>query len=77
MPNREQGRARARAVRGDDTLLMKAYGRADADWDVPMATDAMFEVGSIARQFTAAAVLQLRLAALGCDARALPQDGRP
>ena len=58
----------AAVVRGNDTLLMKAYGRADVEWDVPMMTDAMFEVGSIAKQFTAAAILQLRDAGkLGLD----------
>lgn len=50
----------AAVVKGTDTLLMQAYGRADVEWDVPMSVDAMFEVGSIAKQFTAAAVLQLR-----------------
>jgi D-alanyl-D-alanine carboxypeptidase len=50
----------AAVVKGNDTLLMKAYGKADVEWDVPMTTDAMFEVGSIAKQFTAAAILQLR-----------------
>ena len=50
----------AAVVRGGDTLLMKAYGKADVEWDVPMTTDGMFEVGSIAKQFTAAAILQLR-----------------
>jgi D-alanyl-D-alanine carboxypeptidase len=50
----------AAVVRGNDTLLMKAYGRADVEWDVPMTTDAMFEVGSIAKQFAAVAILQLR-----------------
>jgi CubicO group peptidase (beta-lactamase class C family) len=39
---------------------MEAYGRANVEWDVAMTTDAMFEVGSIAKQFTAAAILQLR-----------------
>lgn len=49
----------AAVVKGNDTLLMKAYGKADVEWDVPMTTDAMFEVGSVAKQFTAAAILQL------------------
>src|SRR4026209_113001 len=49
-------------VKGNDTVLMKAYGNADVEWDVPMAVDAMFEVGSIAKQFIAAAILQLRYA---------------
>jgi CubicO group peptidase (beta-lactamase class C family) len=50
----------AAVVRGNDTLLMKAYGKADVEWDIPMTTDAMFEVGSIAKQFAAVAILQLR-----------------
>jgi CubicO group peptidase (beta-lactamase class C family) len=50
----------AAVVKGNDTLLLKAYGKADVERDVPMPTDAMFEVGSVAKQFTAAAILQLR-----------------
>lgn len=50
----------AAVVRGTDTLLFKAYGKADVEWDVPMPLDAMFETGSVTKQFTAAAVLQLR-----------------
>lgn len=47
-------------VKGTDTLLHKGYGEADLSWDVPMSNDAVFEIGSITKQFTAAAVLQLR-----------------
>lgn len=47
-------------VKGNDTVLFKAYGKADLEWNVPMSTDAMFEIGSIAKQFTAVAILQLR-----------------
>lgn len=47
-------------VQGSDTLLMKGYGKADLAWDIPMPTDAVFEIGSITKQFTAAAILQLR-----------------
>ena len=47
-------------VKGNDTLLFKAYGKADVEWNVPMHVDAMFEIGSIAKQFTAVAILQLR-----------------
>jgi D-alanyl-D-alanine carboxypeptidase len=50
----------AMVVRDGDTLLAKGYGKADVEWDVPMPFDAMFEVGSIAKQFTAVAILQLR-----------------
>jgi CubicO group peptidase (beta-lactamase class C family) len=47
-------------VKGADTILFKAYGKADVEWNVPMPVDAMFEIGSIAKQFTAVAILQLR-----------------
>lgn len=47
-------------VQGNDTLLIKGYGRANVEWDVPMPADAMFEIGSVTKQFTAAAILQLR-----------------
>ena len=50
----------AAVVKGNDTLLMKGYGKADVEWNVPMPTDAMFEIGSITKQFTAVAILQLR-----------------
>ena len=47
-------------VQGADTLLMKAYGEADLEWGVPMTEDAVFEIGSVTKQFTAAAILKLR-----------------
>lgn len=47
-------------IRGADTLLMKSYGMADLEWQIPMPVDAVFEIGSVTKQFTAAAVLQLR-----------------
>lgn len=50
----------AAVVRGNDTLLLKGYGKADLEWEVPMPVDAMFEIGSIAKQFAAAAILQLK-----------------
>jgi CubicO group peptidase (beta-lactamase class C family) len=50
----------AAVVRGNDTLLMRSYGKADVEWDVPMPLDAMFVMGSVTKQFTAVAVLQLR-----------------
>lgn len=59
----QEGRAVGIAVaivKGTDTLLFKGYGKADVEWNVPMPTDAMFEIGSITKQFTAAAILQLR-----------------
>ena len=50
----------AAVVKGNDTLLLKGYGKANVEWDVPMPADAMFEIGSVAKQFTAVAILQLR-----------------
>lgn len=50
----------AAVIKGADTLLFEGYGRANVEWDVPMPTDAMFEIGSVTRQFTAVAILQLR-----------------
>jgi len=50
----------AAVVRGNDTLLLKGYGKADVEWDIPMPADAMFEIGSVTKQFTAVALLQLR-----------------
>ena len=47
-------------VRGTDTLLVKGYGKAELDWNVPMPADAVMEIGSVTKQFTAAAILQLR-----------------
>jgi len=50
----------AAVVKGNDTLLLRSYGKADVEWDVPMPLDAMFEIGSVTKQFTAVALLQLR-----------------
>lgn len=59
LENRAAGIAVA-VVRENDTLLLKGYGKADVEWNVPMPADAMFEIGSITKQFTAVALLQLR-----------------
>ena len=47
-------------VRGRDTLVMKGYGFADLELDVPTPPRAVYEIGSVTKQFTAAAILQLR-----------------
>ena len=41
-------------------VLLKAYGMADLEHDVPNTPDTIFESGSIAKQFTAMAVLLLQ-----------------
>ncbi|MGZ8413317.1 MAG: serine hydrolase domain-containing protein [Gemmatirosa sp.] len=47
------------AVRGRDTLVARAYGRADVENDVPMSLGHVFQLASITKQFTAVAVLTL------------------
>jgi CubicO group peptidase (beta-lactamase class C family) len=59
LENRAAGIAAA-VVRGNDTLLLKGYGKADVEWNIAMPADAMFEIGSVTKQFTAVALLQLR-----------------
>jgi D-alanyl-D-alanine carboxypeptidase len=46
-------------VRGRDTLLFKAYGKADLELNVPMTATSVFRIGSVTKQFTSAAVMQL------------------
>jgi CubicO group peptidase (beta-lactamase class C family) len=41
------------------TVLARAYGMANLEYDVPNTTETVFEAGSVAKQFTAAAVLLL------------------
>ena len=41
------------------TLLKKSYGYASLELDVPMPENAGFEIGSVTKQFTAAAILKL------------------
>lgn len=47
-------------VQGGDTLLLRSYGMADVELDVPTPQRAVYEIGSVTKQFTAAAILQLR-----------------
>ncbi len=44
---------------GGKTVLTRAYGMADLEHDVPNTADTIFEAGSVAKQFTAMAVLLL------------------
>jgi CubicO group peptidase (beta-lactamase class C family) len=50
----------AAVVKGKDTLLVKAYGKSDVEGNVPMTVDTVVPLGSDTKQFTAAAILQLR-----------------
>ncbi|MEN9685505.1 MAG: hypothetical protein RLZZ28_1291 [Bacteroidota bacterium] len=46
-------------MKGNEMLLRKAYGMADREWNIPNTPETKFQIGSITKQFTAAAVLQL------------------
>jgi len=47
-------------IRGRDTLALKGYGKADLELDVPTPARAIYEIGSVTKQFTAAAILLLQ-----------------
>jgi CubicO group peptidase (beta-lactamase class C family) len=46
-------------VRGGDTIVMSGYGRADLEFDVAATAQTVYRIGSITKQFTAVAILQL------------------
>ena len=50
----------AAAFKGKDKLLLEAYGKADVEGNAPMTIGTTMPIGSVTKQFTAAAILQLR-----------------
>jgi CubicO group peptidase (beta-lactamase class C family) len=46
-------------ARGDEILFSKSYGAANLEWNVPNTPTTKFRIGSITKQFTAAAILLL------------------
>ena len=46
-------------ARGSDVILNKGYGSANLEWDIPNTPATKFRLGSITKQFTAAAILLL------------------
>ncbi|MBW8870359.1 MAG: beta-lactamase family protein, partial [Acidobacteriales bacterium] len=46
-------------AKGDTILFDRFYGRANLEWDVAFAPDTRFRIGSMTKQFTAAAVMKL------------------
>lgn len=46
-------------VRNGKTVLAKGYGFADLENDVPATTETVYRIGSITKQFTAAAIMRL------------------
>jgi CubicO group peptidase (beta-lactamase class C family) len=47
-------------ARGNDILLDKGYGLANVEWNIPNSPKTKFRIGSITKQFTAAAILLLQ-----------------
>jgi len=45
--------------RGDDLLLAKGYGLADMENAAPATAETVYHIGSVTKQFTAAAIMQL------------------
>lgn len=45
--------------KGKDILFHKGFGYADLEFEIPTPIDARYEIGSVTKQFTAAAILQL------------------
>ena len=46
-------------VKGQDTILIKGYGKADLEFDVATPQDAIYEIGSVTKQFTAVSIMLL------------------
>jgi CubicO group peptidase (beta-lactamase class C family) len=46
-------------MRGRELLLARGYGTADLEHEVPVTVETVFRLGSVTKQFTAAAVLRL------------------
>ncbi|WP_429910626.1 serine hydrolase domain-containing protein [Glycocaulis sp.] len=46
-------------ARGGETLLVRGYGLANLEHQVPVSGDTVFRIGSVTKQFTAAAILLL------------------
>lgn len=50
----------ATVVRDGDVLLAKGYGLADREKNRPCTTETIYDIGSITKQFTAAAIMKLQ-----------------
>lgn len=71
-------------LRGTDTISIVAFGKANLELDVPATPRTVYRIGSVTKQFTAAAVLQLieqdriRLQdSIGAHLAGLPEAWRP
>lgn len=58
----KRGRVAAMSIavtRGRDTLVMTGYGLADVEKEVPATAQTVYRIGSVTKQFTSVAVMQL------------------
>src|SRR6476620_1636885 len=58
----KRGRVAAMSIavtRGRDTLVMKGYGLADIENEVPATAQTVYRIGSVTKQFTSVAAMQL------------------
>ena len=58
----KSGRVAALSIavtRGKDTLVMKGYGMADIENEVPATAQTVYRIGSVTKQFTSVAIMQL------------------
>ncbi len=69
------------AVRDGENIATRAFGVADRESDVEVDTETVFDIGSISKQFTAAAILHMEMDGrlsvddtLGEHVRGLPDD---
>lgn len=46
-------------VKGRDTIAVQGFGKANLELDVPTKAHATYEIGSVTKQFTGAAIMQL------------------
>ena len=46
-------------ARGADVIVMKSYGIADVEHDVPATTETVYRIGSVSKQFAAATIMRL------------------
>jgi D-alanyl-D-alanine carboxypeptidase len=46
-------------AKGDEIILDRGFGKADLEWNLPADETAIFRIGSVTKQFTAAAIMKL------------------
>ena len=46
-------------LRGNDTISIAAFGKANLELDVPATPETVYRIGSVTKQFTSSAVMQL------------------